>query len=84
MQIQIFHQLYKRWFDEISRKTSQKINIVLIGNKSDLVDHVIISKEQIKDFASKQGFHYILTSAKTGENVNDAFMYVASKMIEIF
>ncbi len=73
-----------RWHDEIRRKVSRKIPIVVIGNKSDLTDKIVISKEQIKDFAETHGYFYILTSAKTGENVNDAFVYIASKMMEQF
>lgn len=73
-----------RWHDEIKQKVTRNIPIVIVGNKSDLGDDIIISKEQIKDFAEKHGYFYILTSAKTGENVNDTFLYIASKMMEQF
>ena len=43
---------------------------------------VVVSEKDIKDIAEKQGFHYILTSAKTGENVGDAFIYIAYKFLE--
>ena len=33
--------------------------------------------------AEKFGFHYILTSAKTGENVNDSFLYMAYRFLEM-
>jgi hypothetical protein len=32
--------------------------------------------------AKKFGFHYIMTSALTGENVNDAFLYTAYRVVE--
>ncbi|MGV9172034.1 MAG: GTP-binding protein, partial [Promethearchaeia archaeon] len=51
-------------------------------NKSDLVEEVIISEEEIMEAAEEYGFHHITTSAKTGENVNDAFLYIALKFLE--
>ncbi|KKK56355.1 hypothetical protein LCGC14_3065350, partial [marine sediment metagenome] len=35
-----------------------------------------------KEIAEKNNFHYILTSAKTGENVDEAFRYIAYKFLE--
>jgi GTPase SAR1 family protein len=55
---------------------------VIVGNKSDLVDDIVISEDQIKATAEEYGFHHITTSAKTGENVNDAFLYIALKFLE--
>jgi Ras-related protein Rab-1A len=70
------------WYDEIKSTVKAKIPIVLVGNKTDMIDSLVISEEEIKEFAQKKGFHYILTSAKTGENVNDAFLYIAYKVME--
>ncbi|MFW9782247.1 MAG: GTP-binding protein [Candidatus Heimdallarchaeota archaeon] len=72
-----------KWYNEISKYIGKKINVILIGNKSDLEDQVVISEEQIKKVANQLNFHYILTSAKTGENVNDSFLYVAYRFLEL-
>ncbi|MFX1274520.1 MAG: GTP-binding protein [Promethearchaeota archaeon] len=74
----------KRWQEEITRKVSQKIPVVIVGNKSDLIDKIVLTKDDIKTLADQHNFHYILTSAKTGENVNGAFFHIAFKMIELF
>ena len=71
-----------RWHKEILESVPRGIPIVIVGNKSDLAEEVVISEEQIKIVAKQLGFHYILTSALTGENVNEAFLYIAYRFIE--
>ena len=70
------------WHNEIKKQVGKKINIILVGNKSDLVDDIVISENEIKEIADQNGFNYIFTSAKTGENVQDSFLYMAYKFLE--
>jgi small GTP-binding protein len=72
----------ERWYNEIKGAVPNNIAIVIVGNKSDLTDEIVISEDQIKEVADKFGFHYIFTSAKTGENVNDTFLYIAYRFLE--
>ncbi len=72
----------KRWYKELLDAVSQTIPVVIVGNKSDLHDELVITEEEIKIVAKELGFHYILTSALTGENVNEAFLYIAYRFIE--
>jgi small GTP-binding protein len=72
----------EKWYNDIKKSVERDIPIVMVGNKSDLVDEIVISEEEIKEFAKEYDFHYILTSALTGENVNDAFLYIAYREIE--
>ncbi len=71
-----------RWHKEILDAVSRNIPVVIVGNKSDLQDELVITEEEIKIVAKELGFHYILTSALTGENVNEAFLYIAYRFIE--
>jgi len=71
-----------RWYKEILDAVSRTIPVVIVGNKSDLQDELVITEEEIKIVAKELGFHYILTSALTGENVNEAFLYIAYRFIE--
>jgi small GTP-binding protein len=70
------------WYNDINNYVPEDITIIIVANKSDLTDEIEISEDDIKKVADKYGFHYILTSAKTGENVNDAFLYIAYKFLE--
>lgn len=70
------------WHNEIKKYVGKDINIILVGNKSDIVENIEISEESIKTIADEKGFHYILTSAKTGENVYEMFLYIAYKFLE--
>ena len=49
---------------------------VLLANKSDL-DNWELSYEEVEDFANQIGVPFLLTSAKTGENVEEAFKKLA-------
>ncbi len=71
-----------RWYKEILESVPRNVPVVIVGNKSDLQEEVVISEEEIKIVAKQLGFHYILTSALTGENVNEAFLYIAYRFIE--
>jgi small GTP-binding protein len=73
----------EHWYKDIKQAVSSNIPIVLVGNKSDLEDKIVITENEIKEVADKFGFHYILTSAKSGDNVNDAFLYIAYRFLEI-
>ena len=45
---------------------------MLVGNKIDLENEV--TEAQVKEVASEKGMPYILTSTKTGTNVEEVFM----------
>ncbi len=55
---------------------------LLLANKSDLKNWEI-TEEEIKEFSKVTGLPYFITSAKTGENVEDAFRAL-SKLMLIF
>lgn len=53
---------------------------VVAINKSDLKDDWEISDDDVKAIAD-QGHHVVITSAKSGDGVEDAFVWLASKML---
>lgn len=73
----------KLWYDETINETPG-ITLILVGNKIDLTDSRQVSKEEGEGLANKLGLSYIETSAKTGENIEDAFKMLALQIIKIY
>jgi len=70
-----------KWYNEIKNYVKKEVNVILVGNKSDLLDKILVSEEDIRDVANKYKFNYIITSAKTGESVHETFLYIAYKFL---
>ena len=69
------------WQAEI-KKFCGEIPIVLFGNKVDLVDDAALDDEMVLKLVQKRGLiGYYKTSAKTGENVVDAFKTIIKELI---
>lgn len=51
-----------------------KMIIVLIGNKDDLKTEREVSTEEGQEFADKHNLMFMETSAKTGHNIENAFI----------
>ena len=64
----------KKWMDSIRDTSDDRVIIVLVGNKIDL-EREISREEGIKQAESYQ-IPYFETSAKTGEGIEDVFMYL--------
>jgi small GTP-binding protein len=73
----------ENWFTEI-KSASPAISMILVGNKIDLENNREVSTEQGEELSKKLTLSYIETSAKTGENINDAFKMLALQMIKRF
>lgn len=59
------------------------MSIILVGNKSDLDAQRQVSTAEARAWAESQGLHaFVETSAKTGEEVEKAFVSVATEIYE--
>lgn len=73
---------------DIARKIQARIELnypgtpfVLIANKSDLVSRWVLSDGDMKGFSTSP-YTFIKTSAKTGEQVEEAFQFLINEMLE--
>ena len=73
------------WLDEVRYYSTEKNPVVVIvGNKTDLVGKTprAVSFEMASEFANKNGYHYIETSAKSGQNVPEAFQKLCADILQ--
>ena len=66
-------QNVEKWFNEIKKTADPTINLILIGNKSDLKDKRQISTEEGENKAKEMNVPYLETSALNADNVDKAF-----------
>ncbi|MFW9949335.1 MAG: GTP-binding protein [Candidatus Thorarchaeota archaeon] len=69
------------WYNEVI-KSSPSLSLILVGNKIDLTNDRKVTSEEGEGLAHKLKLSYIETSAKTGENIEDAFKMLALQMIQ--
>lgn len=70
----------QRWLEELRAHADANIVIMLIGNKSDLVNLRQVDTEIAKEFAQKEGLSFLETSAMESTNVETAFYTVLSEI----
>lgn len=62
------------------RKEDERIKLVFIGNKRDLENELEVKEVELSTIAALFDSPYLLTSAKTGENVDTAFYQLAYQL----
>lgn len=73
----------KNWHSELVKNGLTAKAMVLVGNKSDLVDERKVSAAHIDHRKEQLGIpDYIETSALTGHNVEDLFITIAKRIYE--
>ncbi|KAI8456660.1 P-loop containing nucleoside triphosphate hydrolase protein [Phakopsora pachyrhizi] len=87
-----------QWLEDLKLYGDPGLTIVVVGNKADLCESKPasplsnlsnrlsssreVSTEEARLWAEQRGLEYVETSAKTGDNVEEAFAAVARKMHE--
>ena len=72
------------WIENYYKNCNQEFdkNVIMIGNKNDLSEKRDVTQDKINDFIKLNNLVYFETSAKTGENVDESFQYIAQKLME--
>ena len=83
-------------YDMTSKKTFEKLDdwvqdfrdarveapIILLGNKSDLKKQIKITESDSKEYANSNNLGMIITSAKTGQNVEESFIKLTKRILD--
>ena len=70
------------WFNDIIEYGPKDIEVILVGNKSDLTNARAIKNEEIFHFSQIRKLKYIEVSAKTGNNVVLLFDTITYEMVK--
>ncbi|CAK8560861.1 unnamed protein product [Lathyrus sativus] len=68
------------WLEDARRHANSSMTIMLIGNKCDLIKQRVVSIEEGEKFAKENGLMFMEVSAKSAENVEEAFVKTAGKI----
>jgi small GTP-binding protein len=71
-----------RYWVKAMSATTGKIPIVFLGNKCDLREETRVPYQDLDVFAKKHDSPALLTSAKTGYNVEQAFITLVDKLLQ--
>ena len=75
-----FEKLYD-WIQDFKDARGDE-PLLLIGNKNDLTENIKIEDSEALELAQNYNMAFISTSAKTGANVEDAFLRVIKSILE--
>ena len=73
-----------KWIKQIKEDASEKVVIILVGNKIDLEHKRVIPTEEGEKIAEDFGLIFFECSAKTGKNINEAFNELIKKTVANF
>ncbi len=72
------------WIENYYKNGPEQKNIILIGNKKDMVDQRQVTQEEAEEFSETNNMIYFETSAKEGDNVDYVFNFAAEKLLEFY
>lgn len=65
------------WIDAFTYSTGKTPIVIIVGNKSDLIDDRRVDSEQAQAWANQKKHPFIMTSAKTGDGISELFTKLA-------
>ena len=72
------------WVTQIKEEVSDKVNIILVGNKIDDEKNRKVSTKEGEEIAKEYGLSFFETSAKSGINIDTTFNELVKKTVEAY
>ncbi|CAI7837866.1 unnamed protein product, partial [Closterium sp. NIES-53] len=72
------------WIKSIEEHSTRGVRVVLVGNKADMDDRRVISKEKGQQLANEFSVSFFETSAKADINVEEAFQCIAKESKQLY
>ena len=69
-----------KWTNEIKEKAARNINLMIVGNKTDLTDQIVVTSEMATEKAKALEIPVMETSALDSTNVKEAFYQLLREM----
>ena len=76
-----FKALKDYWIEEIKENGPRDAIIIIAGNKSDLYEHEAVDEDEVRKYCKNIDAIYQLTSAQTGEGVNELFNKIGKELL---
>lgn len=70
----------KTWLQDVREHANPNTVVTVVGNKSDLESKRQVSREEGEQFAKENDLFFMEASAKSAENVEDAFVKTAQNI----
>merc|ERR1712142_357186 len=71
-----------KWLRNIDEHANEDVEKMILGNKCDMEDKRMVSKERGESIAREHGIRFLETSAKANINVETAFMDLAQAILD--
>ena len=73
-----------KWIADLRASADKKVNIILIGNKSDLENNREVTKDEGLEKSKALGVAFMETSASNGDNIDKAFDVMIKQVYNIY
>ncbi len=74
-----FEELKNYWVEQVLEASPKNIMLVIVANKSDLIDNEQVDEEEARNYAKKVKADFFVISAKENNSVNELFKSIAKK-----
>jgi small GTP-binding protein len=69
------------WINDLNSLCAPNAYVILVGNKADLAGQRVVTEVEGRETAKRYGLEYLETSAKSGDNIADAFVRLGAGIL---